>query len=445
MRIEKLSLKNFRGFEELEIDFPEGEGGLAVFIGVNGSGKTSILKAISYFFRDLIYGLYSSSEIKNRVVFDTTIFLDDGSLKEDIQKSTAYFYTKINFEINNRKFLSDLEVGESYKKYFFDPPIDRIIGEREYENLSKKFKSEHDKEYFLELQRLRDNIRKQPKIIVSYNADRYVKDNPSLKAKDITKISPIDTFSNSFSTNISFDDFFEWFRNTEDYESENIRFNNDYEFRLKSLEAIRNTLATFLPKYSFPRVKRQPTEQLVLQDNGHQLSIANLSHGERLVFAIIGDIIRRLSIANPKLENPCLGEGIVMIDEIEQHLHPSWQRTIIPNLRKTFPNIQFIITTHSPQVLSNVPRENVFILEDFKLVERTPHTFGRDTNSILYDLFGVEDRPPKSKAMISELYTLIDANNRKRAEEKLEELKKDLGDDDREIMRAESYIELMDD
>jgi len=133
MRIEKLSLKNFRGFEELEIDFPEGEGGLAVFIGENGSGKTSVLKAVSYFFKELIYNLYSSQEIKNRVVFDTTIFLENGSLKEDIRKSTDFFYTKINFKVNNRSFLSDLEVGESYKKYSFDPPIDRIIGEREYE------------------------------------------------------------------------------------------------------------------------------------------------------------------------------------------------------------------------------------------------------------------------------------------------------------------------
>jgi len=155
----------------------------------------------------------------------------------------------------------------------------------------------------------------------------------------------------------------------------------------------------------------------------------------------MGDIIRRLSIANPDLENPCLGEGIVMIDEIEQH---SWQRTIIPNLRKTFPNIQFIITTHSPQVLSNVPRENVFILADFKLVKRTPHTFGRDTNSILYDLFGVEKRPKESEKEISKLYKYIDANDRAKAEKQLEKIKENFGSGDVEVLRAESYIDLMD-
>ena len=63
---------------------------------------------------------------------------------------------------------------------------------------------------------------------------------------------------------------------------------------------------------------------------------------------------RRLSIANPLLDNPLLGEGVVLIDEIELHMHPSWQRNVLKQLRETFPNIQFIITTHSPIVLSEV-------------------------------------------------------------------------------------------
>lgn len=68
----------------------------------------------------------------------------------------------------------------------------------------------------------------------------------------------------------------------------------------------------------------------------------------------LGDLTRRLVLANPSLDDPLLGEGIVLIDEIELHMHPKWQRRIIGVLKEVFPNIQFIITTHSPQVLGEI-------------------------------------------------------------------------------------------
>lgn len=70
--------------------------------------------------------------------------------------------------------------------------------------------------------------------------------------------------------------------------------------------------------------------------------------------ALLGDLARRIAIANPYRENPMEGEGIVLIDEIELHMHPSWQRRILGVLKQLFPNVQFIITTHSPQVLGSV-------------------------------------------------------------------------------------------
>ena len=100
------------------------------------------------------------------------------------------------------------------------------------------------------------------------------------------------------------------------------------------------------------------------------------------------DLARRLAIANPWLgENALEGEGIILIDEIDLHLHPQWQRRVLPALTQTFPNCQFIVTTHSPQVLSEVPGESVFILENGKLLDYSPHTRGRDSNSILSEIF----------------------------------------------------------
>lgn len=76
-----------------------------------------------------------------------------------------------------------------------------------------------------------------------------------------------------------------------------------------------------------------------------------MSDGEKCTIALFGDLARRMALANPNKDNPLDGEGIVLIDEIELHLHPLWQRRILNVLKKVFPNIQFIVSTHSPQVL----------------------------------------------------------------------------------------------
>jgi predicted ATP-binding protein involved in virulence len=129
-----------------------------------------------------------------------------------------------------------------------------------------------------------------------------------------------------------------------------------------------------------------------------------------------------------------------LIDEVDLHLHPQWQREVIPALGKTFPNCQFITTTHSPQVLSNVEKENILILEDYKIVENTPFTYGRDSNSILYDLMNVEERPKKVKKELDKLYRLIDAEKVEAARMELKKLANVLGEDDKEIVRANMYL-----
>lgn len=158
---------------------------------------------------------------------------------------------------------------------------------------------------------------------------------------------------------------------------------------------------------------------------------------------MVADIVRRISIANQRSIDLFESKGIVLIDEIEQHLHPGWQRTIIPNLRRTFPNIQFILTTHSPQVLSNVPRENVFILKDFKLESNKPHTEGRDSNAILEDIFDVPSRPEEEKGELEALFDAIESGDKDKAQKLYDELKRKLGDRDLELQRAENYMDAL--
>ena len=100
------------------------------------------------------------------------------------------------------------------------------------------------------------------------------------------------------------------------------------------------------------------------------------------MMALVGDIARRLAIMNPALENPLEGFGIVMIDEVDLHLHPNWQRAIVGNLNKTFPNCQFVLTTHSPIVISESPDLLCYSLNNGEL-QKLNNLYGMDVNQVL--------------------------------------------------------------
>lgn len=107
---------------------------------------------------------------------------------------------------------------------------------------------------------------------------------------------------------------------------------------------------------------------------------------------LFGDLARRMALANPSMPNPLEGEGVVLIDEIDLHMHPSWQRKVMGVLKKTFPNIQFIVTTHSPQVLGELNEDyNIFVLyhQDKCIVGRKYDSFiGWDSNVLLEEVMG---------------------------------------------------------
>jgi predicted ATP-binding protein involved in virulence len=136
-----------------------------------------------------------------------------------------------------------------------------------------------------------------------------------------------------------------------------------------------------------------------------------------------------------------LGTGVILVDEIERHLHPAWQRAILAGLTATFPNLQFIVTTHSPQVLSRVPRESVFLLDHFQLASSTPHTYGRDSNAILEDVLGVSERPEEALEKIREIGRYLDADDLDSARRKLQDLEVWFGEGDSEITRLRRLID----
>ncbi|MEO5831590.1 MAG: AAA family ATPase [Rhodanobacter sp.] len=161
----------------------------------------------------------------------------------------------------------------------------------------------------------------------------------------------------------------------------------------RTIDLIARVVLKFLPGFSDVRVEFEPL-RLLVSKNGETLDLSQLSDGERALFAVLIDLCRRLVLANPELTDPALGSGVVLVDEIELHLHPTWQREIVENLRQTFPNIQFILTTHSPFVIQSV-REGELVQLDHD--EDQPVEYAdRSIEDIAENVMGI-DVPQKSQ------------------------------------------------
>ena len=159
----------------------------------------------------------------------------------------------------------------------------------------------------------------------------------------------------------------------------------------RAVEAISHALTTFLDGFENLRVQEQPL-RLLVDKAGVALDLSQLSDGERSFLAMICDLGRRLALANPMRDNPLHGAGVVLIDELELHLHPRWQREVREKLRKTFPNVQFIATTHSPFVIQSLRPGELINLDPDEFAEYAD----RSIEDISENVMGVE-LPQKSE------------------------------------------------
>ena len=184
----------------------------------------------------------------------------------------------------------------------------------------------------------------------------------------------------------------------------------------------------------------QVSSWLSIKKNGKRLNVKQLSDGEKRVLILLIDITRRLiTVAKiNKVTEFLEGTGVILIDEIEQHLHPKWQRRLLLTLTKLFPNLQFIITTHSPQVLSYVPNGCAFSLENGKAYPQ--NTYGRDNEWILEAIMDDVNRPVEVKAKLDDYFEAIRHDKMEIATHLRGELETLIGVDEPELIKADILI-----
>jgi len=224
------------------------------------------------------------------------------------------------------------------------------------------------------------------------------------------------------------------------------KFDESYNVLNKSkslaIDIVKKAVNCFLPEFTDLRIERFPKPRMIVNKNVDKYSLEQLSDGEKNFIALIGDIARRLFLGNPFSENPLEGQGVVLIDEIDLHLHPKWQRNIIEKIQLVFPNVQFFITTHSPQVISSVRTEEIYILkqENGKMEYSKPaDSFGLNTDRILEDIMEGNARPVKAKEQLDEIFDEVKKGSLDKAKELIDSYKENYSDDP-ELAKANVLI-----
>ena len=209
------------------------------------------------------------------------------------------------------------------------------------------------------------------------------------------------------------------------------------------LAACEEAVARFLPGYANLRLGGEDKSQIVLDRDCTTVPVQRLSDGERGILALVLDLTRRLAQANPNLADATSeAEAVVLIDELELHLHPKWQREIVRNLTRTFPFCQFIATTHSPQIVGEVQHEHIHIMADGD-VYPPPYSFGVDSSRVLEEIMGADPRATTVRKLLSEVSEVIGEEQFDQARGLIDQLVEHLGEGDPEVTRLRTLLDFL--
>lgn len=203
-------------------------------------------------------------------------------------------------------------------------------------------------------------------------------------------------------------------------------------------DVIRNAVSTLLPgatSFGYDVELRD----LVVWFGDDLVPLSQLSDGQQNLASLAADIAWRCVQLNPHLAERAALEspGVVLIDEVGLLLHPKWQQHVLPRLITAFPKIQFVVTTHDAPVVSSCQREWIRVLhEGAKEASLTGPSYGRDANDVLESIFGVSARLPEIRVRLNGLARLIDDDDVDGAREELASLSALIGADDPELVRA---------
>ncbi|EJL99693.1 putative ATP-binding protein involved in virulence [Pseudomonas sp. GM102] len=447
MEIFSFDLTNVGRFTDLSIHLaptPKHPSNMTVLVGNNGAGKTTLLKSLATSLSWLVARIRAEKGIGS--------YLTDEDIRNDA--SVAMVAIAVVDRLQARPDLPKVT------------PEDILFVWTTARGKKGRNTAVHSE--LAGASRLADHYRNQLTaddkaslpLIAYYPVERSVLEIP-LKIRTKHSFDQLDGYDNSLNRGVDFRRFFEWFREREDSENEtgvsdtalaeiSKKFGNDSDIwktlsqlkassRDRQLTAVRSAIAAFMPGFSNLRVQRKPRLHMAIDKDGVTLNVSQLSQGEKSMMALVGDIARRLAMMNQSLDNPLHGDGIVLIDEVDLHLHPKWQRSLIRQLSETFPNCQFVLTTHSPLVISDAKDVLCYVLDDGELQERNG-LYGLDANQVLLSVMDTDIRNSEVQRKLNRLFERLQDGDLDEARKLFSELSLELSDGHLELAKAALLI-----
>ena len=336
MRIEELTVKNVRLFDsEEQVLRIDNSKNVVVILGNNGSGKSTLLDTISVMLSSFISTFPGMSELQ----------FSDYDIHLDGTRRAGYLFSKMRL-LNDNGF--PVEFIRTRRGSTNAPQSDLKAVRAYAESLKSAIEGGNESSIL--------------PIIAYYGTGRGNIQPPERRRNFQRTYSRWDCYAKTLDPATNFKRFFAWYDAMEDEERREKERRQSFEYRSPVLQAVRmaiNTFAGFGDQghcYKNPRIEIRPLRFALdeCSSNGdviRELRLEQFSDGYKIIIAMVADIASRMAEGNPSADNPLDTPGVVLIDEIDLHLHPKWQKIILRQLRQTFRNVQFIVTTHSPIVV----------------------------------------------------------------------------------------------
>lgn len=432
MKLKNIKISNYRCFKEVAIDF---DAHITLVVGKNGAGKTAILDAVAVSISTFLLGI-------------------DGGVSRSILKDDArYEFHDLNGTID--------------PQHQFPVSIESVGSCLDRQNIKwiRSLNSENGKTTIKDAGELTDIAKEAQNQImtgdkslvlplISYYgtgrlyAQKKEKRNIEVLTEFKRQVGYVDCMAAESNEKLMLN----WFQ-TQTLKSLQLQQKTGVLEKPMLLKIVEKAICR-----SFERISGAQnatlffdldTHRLVLEfqnadGSAQRFAMNEMSDGYKNTLSMIGDIAYRMAVLNPTLGDQVLEKtpGVVLIDEIDLHLHPQWQQTILSDLHAIFPEVQFIASSHAPAVINSVPREQIRILDQGEIYLPAAQTYGRDANSILREVMKVSERPTEMKQRMDLFYLYMDENNYEEADRVLTEIEAVVGTTDPDIAAARTSLDL---
>jgi predicted ATP-binding protein involved in virulence len=393
MKVKRIEIKNFKGFEFKEIEFNPG---FTVLIGKNGSGKSSILDALSFALGTYFLGVDGQTAPSLQQSHKRRSYVSPNSLEVQLPLKIHVDVTLNEMPISWWRETNKKNGGStSYKSA------------RELINMAKR-----------NTKLVREGETVDLPLLAYYGTERLSSERHERKPY-LKKSSRLDGYTGAFDPRSVKRKFLNWFKTIESTKLQ--QFQEEKEVDDALYEAFVQAINKMVPEWSKVHFNLKNDDMMGQLKNGTWMQFGMLSDGYQNIVRLVADIAFRAIKLNPHFGQDAVinTKGIVLIDELDMHLHPSWQKNVVLDLKNAFPNIQFITTTHSPFIVQSLESNEIVNLDSNKISD-APNKLSLEENSLFMGVEGAFSNQFLEKERLSiDFLTLLN-------EDKSEELLKKL-------------------